>query len=44
MTDITVLVVIIYQAITTGDYIEKNSNIVVIKIEENQLVVKNQNN
>ena len=34
----------IYQAITTGDYIEKNSNIVVIKIEENQLVVKNQNN
>ena len=34
----------IYQAITTGDYIEKNSNIIVIKIEENQLVVKNQNN
>ena len=31
----------IYQAITTGDYIEKNSEIIVIKIEENLLVVKN---
>lgn len=31
----------IYQAITTGDYIEKNSDIIVINIEENLLVVKN---
>ena len=34
----------IYQAITTGDYIEKNSNIRVVKIEENQLIVTIQNN
>jgi len=33
-----------FHAITTGDYIEKNSNIVIIKIEENQLVVSIQNN
>ena len=34
----------VYQAITTGEYIEKNSNIIIIKIEENQLVVNIQNN
>ena len=33
-----------FHAITTGDYIEKNSNIIIIKIEENQLVVSIQNN
>ena len=29
-----------YQAISQGDYIEKNSNIVIVGIDENQLVVK----
>ena len=34
----------IFQAISTGDYINKNSKIIVLRIDENQMVVAMKDN